>query len=154
MDAQRLWPWESSDEHCREFFSGRAFLYPDHDESLRLCRDTQTAMFGGLITFVAISLNVMACFFAAARVQQLSSGSGSSEDDGSTDGFELRGISEDSSDEDEGSTLNGMHRQERRGGQSYLSEAALENDADAAGEVSSSSGEGELTTIELEHQSV
>ena len=60
MQAASLWPWENQ-QKCHEFFTGTAFLYPDDEQSKSLCTTTQLAMFGSLVVFMAMNLNIFAC---------------------------------------------------------------------------------------------
>lgn len=60
FNVQHLWWWQST-EHCNHYFSGKAFYYPDEDQSRWLCRDARSALFGALLQFVFVTINIFAC---------------------------------------------------------------------------------------------
>ena len=55
FNANDLWWWDS-DTKCANYFTGKMYLYPDDDQSARLCTDTRVAMLGALFTFIAMHL--------------------------------------------------------------------------------------------------
>jgi hypothetical protein len=60
MQSAELWPWNER-KKCTDFFTGKAFLYPNSDQSEALCTDTQLAVIGSLVVFIAMNLNIFAC---------------------------------------------------------------------------------------------
>jgi len=60
MTEKNLWPWMSGTD-CNDFFTGVSFLYPNKDQSERLCLDTRLAVFGCLIGFISMNISILAC---------------------------------------------------------------------------------------------
>ena len=60
MAAAELWPWQDRDT-CNAFFTGKPFMYPSSSQSKGLCVSTQLALFGSLVVFIAMNLNIFAC---------------------------------------------------------------------------------------------
>ena len=84
MEDHGLWPRGSgrggSDAECTAFFSGRASLYADEEQSRRLCNDTRAAMVGGLFSFAAMAALTLVAVAAVAlerRASRPSRGGGS-----------------------------------------------------------------------------